>query len=77
MKQALNLMFKDLEYNCQVIKFPLVSPSCIEVQVLLNHVTRTLVKNTTKWQLKGNNGVHDEDLIEAIGQAIDERYRLI
>ncbi|WP_131677207.1 hypothetical protein [Arcticibacter eurypsychrophilus] len=77
MRQALNFMFKDLEYDFQVIKFPTVSPSYIEVQVLLNHVTRTLVKNTTKWQLKENNGIHDEDLIEAIGQAIDERYRLI
>ncbi|EOR94125.1 hypothetical protein ADIARSV_2738 [Arcticibacter svalbardensis MN12-7] len=77
MRQALNFMFKDLEYDFQVIKFPTVSPSYIEVQVLLNHVTRTLVKSTAKWQLKENNGIHDEDLIEAVGQAIDERYRLI
>ncbi|PRY55360.1 hypothetical protein B0I27_101329 [Arcticibacter pallidicorallinus] len=75
MKQALNLTFKDLDYNFQVIRFPTVSKSCIEVQVLLNHVTRTLVKNTATWRLKGNVP-HDQELIEAIGQIIDERYRL-
>jgi|GEM_PF-693401 len=76
MKQALNLTFNDLDYNFQVIKFPTVSSSCIEVQVLLNHVTRTLVKSTATWRLKGNDNADDQELIEAIGQLIDQRYRL-
>lgn len=77
MKQTLNLMFKDLEYDFQVIKFPSLSPSYIEVQVLLNHVTKTLVKNTAKWQLKEDVEAYDQGLIEAIGQVLDEHYRLV
>ena len=76
MKQGLNLTFKNLDYNFQVIKFPTVSASCVEVQVLLNHVTRTLVKSTATWRLKGSETSDDQELIDAIGQIIDQRYRL-
>jgi len=70
------MTFGQRDYIFQVLNLADLGGKKYEVQVLLDGVTTTLIKDQETWRLKKDEYNSDPALINAIGKAIGLRYRL-
>ena len=76
MRQPLRMTFGQRHYIFQVLNLADLGRKKYEVQVLLDGVTTTLIKDQETWRLKKDEYNSDPALINAIGKAIGLGYRL-
>lgn len=75
MGQLLRITYNQKDYRFQIINSKVLSKETEEIQILLNGTTLTLIRSDSSWAAKENNVIH-QNLIEAIGKAIELRYRI-
>jgi len=76
MGQLLRITFKQKDYNFQILNTKAVNKSAQEIQILLNDITTTLIKDASGWRLKEEGDFEKTQLAVAIGKAIALRYRI-
>ncbi|WP_207428952.1 hypothetical protein [Pedobacter sp. SYSU D00535] len=72
----LRITFRDTDYSFQVINKEPVTKSTVEIPIILNGKTVNLVKGSNGWVMKEEVSGIDPELIQAIGRAIELRFRL-
>ena len=72
----LRITFNDKDYNFQVVNTEPITKSTVEIPIILNGETVSLVKGSKGWNLKAETENIDLYLIQAIGRAIELRFRL-
>ncbi len=76
MGQVLRITFDQIDYSFQILNSKPISKSDQEIQILLNGVTTTLVKDASGWHPKTADDFAKAGLAAAIGKAIAFRYRI-
>lgn len=76
MGQVLRITFNQKDYNFQILNSKPVSKADQEIQILLNGVTTTLIKDINGWHPKEEGDIEIVELAVAIGKAIGLRYRI-
>ena len=76
MGQVLRITFDQIDYSFQILNSKPISKSDQEIQILLNGVTTTLVKDASGWHPKTADDFAKAGLATAIGKAIALRYRI-
>ena len=73
--EQLKVLFNNWNYYFQILNYKLTSNN-VEIQILLNGVTRTLVKKENgSWTLKQGNNLLQNELIESIGKTLSKQFR--
>jgi hypothetical protein len=75
MGQVLRITFNNNDYNYQVLTSP-VSKETLEIQILLEGTTQTLIRHQGQWLPKETDEKIVPDLLVAIGRALSLRYRI-
>jgi len=76
MGMPLRITFRDIDYRFQVINKEPVTKNTVEIPIIFEDQTIWLVKGSKGWKLKEEIANVDEGLIQAIGRAIELRFRL-
>jgi hypothetical protein len=76
MGMPLRITFNNKDYSFQVVNTEPITKSTVEIPVIINGETFNLVKGLKGWSPKGETNELDIHLIQAIGQAIELRFRL-
>jgi hypothetical protein len=76
MGQELRITFNGQDYHFQILNSKPINKSDQEIQLLLNGITTTLIKDDNGWRLKEQGDPENVDLAVAIGKAIGLRYRI-
>jgi hypothetical protein len=76
MGMPLRITFKDTDYNFQVINKEPITKSTLEIPIILDGQAIYLVKENGRWHLKEPKEGANPDLIQAVGRAIELRFRL-
>lgn len=76
MGMPLRITFRDTDYSFQVINKEPVTKSTVEIPIILNGETLNLVKGSKGWNMKEEVSGIDAELIQAIGRAIELRFRI-
>ena len=76
MGMPLRITFNDKDYNFQVVNTEPITKTTVEIPIILNGETVNLVKGVKGWNLKAETENIDLYLIQAIGRAIELRFRL-
>ena len=76
MGMPLRITFNDHDYNFQVANTEPIIKQTVEIPIILNGETLNLVKGLKGWSPKIQISGLDIQLIQAIGRAIELRFRL-
>jgi len=76
MGMPLRITFRDSDYNFQVVNKEPITKGIVEIPIILNGETLNLVKGSKGWNMRDNVSGIDVELIQAIGRAIELRFRL-
>jgi len=76
MGQVLRITFDQIDYSFQILNSKPISKTDQEIQILLNGVTTTLIKDDSGWHPKTAGDFEKAGLAAAIGKAIALRYRI-
>ncbi|WCT13386.1 hypothetical protein [Mucilaginibacter jinjuensis] len=76
MGQLLRITFNQKDYIFQILNPKPLSKTDQEIQVLINDVTTTLIRDTNGWSSKEEADTENKELFKAIGMAISLRYRI-
>ena len=76
MGMPLRITFNDQDYNFQVANTEPITKQTVEIPIILNGETLNLVKGSKGWSPKTEKNGLDIQLIQAIGRAIELRFRL-
>jgi hypothetical protein len=75
MGQVLRITHNDIDYSFKILNEEPLSRETVEIAVLVNETTLTLVRDEHSWVPKEENEVAQEQ-VRAIGKAISLRYRI-
>jgi len=70
------ILFRDTQYRLQVIKFNKLQLESLELQILFQGVTMTMVEDPSGWKLKNDAENLCSELIAEIGSVIKAKYRM-
>ena len=76
MGMPLRITFKDKDYNFQVANTEPITKATARIPIILQGQNLNLVKGTKSWALENHEENIDAALIQAIGRAIELRFRL-
>lgn len=76
MGMPLRITFNDNDYTFQVVNTEPITKKTVEIPIILNGETLVLIKGLNGWSSKLDNKDLDIYLIQAIGRAIELRFRL-
>ena len=76
MGMPLRITFRDSDYNFQVVNKEPITKSTVEIPIILNGEILNLLKGSKGWNMKEEVSGIDAKLIQAIGRAIELRFRL-
>ena len=70
------ILFENWVHYFQILNFRADKDS-VEVQILLDGITRTIIKQPNEcWSLKQTNQTVQNDLIQLVGNAIGQQFRI-
>ena len=76
MGQVLRITFNNTDYTFQILNATPLSTENHEIQILLNGVTVTIIKDKSGWKPKNDFNHQDFGLAAAIGKVLSLRYRI-
>ncbi len=76
MGMPLRITFKDKDYNFQVANKEPITKATTRIPIILQGHSLGLIKGLKGWALEGQDENVDAALIQAIGRAIELRFRL-
>jgi len=76
MGMPLRITFNDRDYSFQVTTTQPITKDTIEIPIVVNGESLTLIKGVKGWSSKNVSEELDANLIQAIGRAIELRLRL-
>ncbi|WP_207531872.1 hypothetical protein [Desertivirga arenae] len=72
----LRITFNDVDYNFKVANTEPITKATTKIPILINGETIELIKDTKGWISNSATSGINSDLIQAIGRAIELRFRL-
>ena len=76
MGMPLRITFRDRDYSFQVVNEEPITRDTTEIPIILNGETLKLIKGSNGWNTKEAVAGIDAEIVEAIGRAIELRFRL-
>jgi hypothetical protein len=76
MGMPLRITFRDRDYSFQVVNEEPITKETTEIPIILNGESLKLTKGSMGWNTKAAVTGIDAELIQAIGRAIELRFRL-
>ncbi|WP_207421278.1 hypothetical protein [Desertivirga brevis] len=76
MGMPLRITFNDVDYNFKVVNTEPITKKTTKIPIIINGETIELIKDTKGWISSTAKQGIESDLIQAIGRAIELRFRL-